>query len=291
MTSPTASSVRRPARTRQAGHAAAAAFLERAAHLTPEPGRRARRALAAAHAKFDAGSFAVAADLLTMAGAGSLDELDRARLGRLRAKLALAQRRGGDAPRLLLDAARRLEPLDVRLARDTYLEALEATIVTGRLGTIAARRRSRRPLAPRRRRQRRPQPTTCSTGWRRCSPTATRSPRRRCGERCGRPESGRHPLARARVPRRRRAVGRRTATLALATRHARLARDARRADMSTDRARPPGERAGPRRGVRAGRRPHRGRNHDVAGDSARAWLLHLAGTRGVAAVPRRRPPS
>jgi DNA-binding CsgD family transcriptional regulator len=120
---------------RRGGHAAAAAFLERSAFLTPEPGRRARRALAAGHAKFDAGSFAAAAELLTVAGAGSLDELDRARLGRLRAKLAFAQRRGGDAPRLLLEAARMLEPLDVRLARDTYLEAFEATIVTGRLGT------------------------------------------------------------------------------------------------------------------------------------------------------------
>jgi hypothetical protein len=38
------------------GLAAAAAFRERAAKLTPEPARRGARALAAAWAKFDAGA-------------------------------------------------------------------------------------------------------------------------------------------------------------------------------------------------------------------------------------------
>ena len=41
-----------------------------------------------------------------------LDELQRARLERLRAQIAFARRRGSDAPPLLLDAAKRLEPLD-----------------------------------------------------------------------------------------------------------------------------------------------------------------------------------
>ena len=44
-----------------------------------------------------------------------------------------AQSRGGDAPLLLLQAARKLEPLDVRLARDTYLDAWGAALFAGHL--------------------------------------------------------------------------------------------------------------------------------------------------------------
>ncbi|MEA2272096.1 MAG: hypothetical protein QOI98_804, partial [Solirubrobacteraceae bacterium] len=43
-------------------------------------------------------------------------------------------RRGGDAVPLLLDAAKRLEPLDADLARETYVDALRAASVAGRLG-------------------------------------------------------------------------------------------------------------------------------------------------------------
>ena len=48
--------------------------------------------------------------------------------------MAYAERHGGDAPRLLLDAANKLGPLDGGLARETYLEALGAAIFAGRLG-------------------------------------------------------------------------------------------------------------------------------------------------------------
>lgn len=41
--------------------------------------------------------------------------------------------RGRDAPLLLLDAAKRLEPLDPRLARETYLEAFAAALSAERL--------------------------------------------------------------------------------------------------------------------------------------------------------------
>jgi DNA-binding CsgD family transcriptional regulator len=121
---------------RAAGHVpqcggVAAAFLERSALLTPDPERRARRALAAAHAKFEAGSLEAASELLVAADEGSFDELERARLERLRAKIAVGVRRGADAVPLLLEAAKRLEPLDVPLARDTYLQALEATFFSG----------------------------------------------------------------------------------------------------------------------------------------------------------------
>lgn len=116
------------------GIAAAAAFLERAAELTPDSVRRGARALAAARAKFEAGAPDVAYQLLTAAEIGPLDELQRARLVRLRAEIEFTRRRGSDASLLLLDAARRLERLDNRLARDTYLEALGAAIFAGRLG-------------------------------------------------------------------------------------------------------------------------------------------------------------
>lgn len=115
------------------GVAAAAAFLQRATELTPDPARRGARALAAAQAKFEAGAPDAAYELLAAAEIGPLDELQRARLARLRAQIVFARRRGSDAPPLLLDAAKRLEQLDEGLARETYLEALGAVIFAGRL--------------------------------------------------------------------------------------------------------------------------------------------------------------
>ncbi|MGH9133401.1 MAG: AAA family ATPase [Ilumatobacteraceae bacterium] len=116
------------------GVAAAAAFLERATELTPDPARRGMRALAAARAKFEAAAPGPANELLDMAETCPLDELQRAHLALLRARVVFARRRGNDAPSLLLEAARLLEPLDVGLARETYLEALAAAIFAGRLG-------------------------------------------------------------------------------------------------------------------------------------------------------------
>jgi DNA-binding CsgD family transcriptional regulator len=106
------------------GLAAAAAFLERAALLTPEPSRSAERLLAAARAKRDAGALDAALGLLVAVEAGPLDMLQAAELEHLRGQIALDQRRGADAARLLLSAARRLEPLNADLAREAHLEAL-----------------------------------------------------------------------------------------------------------------------------------------------------------------------
>ena len=120
---------------RRGGLAAAAAFLQRAAELTPDPAVRVERSLAAAQAKLDVADTASAADLLAAAELGPVDELQRARLERLRAQIAFASRRGRDAPPLLLEAARRLDPLDAKLARETYLEAFASAMFAGRLGT------------------------------------------------------------------------------------------------------------------------------------------------------------
>ncbi|HEY2702290.1 MAG TPA: LuxR C-terminal-related transcriptional regulator [Candidatus Dormibacteraeota bacterium] len=110
------------------GLVAAATLLERAAALTPDPARRAERLLTAADSQLEAGSHGAASRLLDGADVGRLDELQHARLERMRAWIAFVTRRGRDAPSLLVSAARRLEPLDVRLARETYFEALEAAI-------------------------------------------------------------------------------------------------------------------------------------------------------------------
>ena len=116
------------------GVAAAAAFLERAAELTPDPASRGARALAAAQAKFESAAPDAALELLAVAELCPLEELERARLERLRAEIVFARTRGRDAPTLLLDAARRLDPLDAAMARETYLEAMAAAMFAGRLG-------------------------------------------------------------------------------------------------------------------------------------------------------------
>jgi DNA-binding CsgD family transcriptional regulator len=118
---------------RRGGLAAAAAFLEKAAILTSDPAKRTERALAAAEAKYEAGLPEAALKLVALAETGPLGETPRGRLERLRAQLGFALRHESDAPDLLLGAARRLGPLDERIARDTYLEAVAAAILAGRL--------------------------------------------------------------------------------------------------------------------------------------------------------------
>jgi DNA-binding CsgD family transcriptional regulator/tetratricopeptide (TPR) repeat protein len=120
------------------GLAAAAAFFERSAALTIDPTQRAARALSAAQAKAQAGAPDAALGLLATAEAGPLGELQRARVDLLRAQVAFAVNRGSDAPPLLLTAAKRLVPLDVGLARETYLEALWAALFVGRLASGAS---------------------------------------------------------------------------------------------------------------------------------------------------------
>jgi DNA-binding CsgD family transcriptional regulator len=121
------------------GFAAAAAFLERAAALTPAPARRAQRALVAAQTKVRAGALDDALGLLSSTEVGALDELDRARVELLRAQIAFVSTHGSDAPTMLLAAARRLTPLSPTLASETYLEALSAALFAGRLAAPGAR--------------------------------------------------------------------------------------------------------------------------------------------------------
>ncbi len=117
------------------GMAAAAAFLQRAAELTPNPAMRIERSLAAAQAKLDVADTTSASDLLAGAELGPVDELQRARLDRLGAQIVFVSRRGRDAPPLLLAAARRLDALDAAMASETYLEAIASAMFAGRLVT------------------------------------------------------------------------------------------------------------------------------------------------------------
>jgi DNA-binding CsgD family transcriptional regulator len=130
------------------GLAAAAAFLERATALSADPAARAERALAGAQATLDAGGSDAAVRLLAIAELGPLDELQRARIERVRAQLAFSERRGGDAPPLLLRAAQRLEPLDAALARETYVEALGAALITGQRESIERASQALRAAPP-----------------------------------------------------------------------------------------------------------------------------------------------
>jgi DNA-binding CsgD family transcriptional regulator len=128
------------------GLAAAAAFLTRSVALTREPARRADRSLGAAEANLQAGSFDAALGLLTTAEAGSLDELQSARVDLLRGQIAFASGLGSDAPPLLLKAAKRLEPLDLELARETYLNAWGAAAFAGPAGADVLLEASRAAL-------------------------------------------------------------------------------------------------------------------------------------------------
>jgi hypothetical protein len=73
--------------------------------------------------------------LVAITESGPLDELQRAQVDLLRGQLAFALNRDSDASPLLLKAAKRLEPLDQRLARETYLEALTAVFFPGILAS------------------------------------------------------------------------------------------------------------------------------------------------------------
>jgi DNA-binding CsgD family transcriptional regulator len=115
------------------GLAAAAAFLGRAATLTPEPWRSAQRALAAAQTSYQAGALDDALALLDTAETGAAGDRQPARVQLLRAQIAFASRRGSEAPALLMKAARELESVDAGLARATYMEALLAAMLAGGL--------------------------------------------------------------------------------------------------------------------------------------------------------------
>ena len=120
------------------GLMATAALLDRAAALTPDPGRRSERIFAAGQAMLAAGAADEALALFARAEPQLLAKREAARLELLLLRVVVAQRGGGDAPRLLLRAAKRLSSLDAGLSREIYVEALEAATRAGRLCSASA---------------------------------------------------------------------------------------------------------------------------------------------------------
>jgi DNA-binding CsgD family transcriptional regulator len=130
------------------GWASVAAFLERSAELTPDERRRAQRGLAAAHARLVAGDPGGAQLLLDRAAPRLDDPLDRTRARRLQGAIQLAFGQAAEAVPILLDTARAFEPLDVRLARETLLEALNAAMFVRGPVTDVARAVAAAPRVP-----------------------------------------------------------------------------------------------------------------------------------------------
>jgi DNA-binding CsgD family transcriptional regulator len=117
------------------GLVAAAALLERSARLSSDLTTRVERLLSAAQAKLQAGAFEGAMSLLAEAEFETNDEFARARIDLLRGLVASASNAGSEASLQLLKAARRLEPIDVGLARQTYLDAWGAALFAGHLAS------------------------------------------------------------------------------------------------------------------------------------------------------------
>ncbi|GII57845.1 LuxR family transcriptional regulator [Planotetraspora thailandica] len=113
----------------RSGHGAEVAIRLRAADLTPDVSRRARRLVAAARAAVSAGAFTQARALLVAAAPHLSDPLTRALADEIQAKVEL--RLGGSAarqPALLLATARTYEDGD-RRRRDKLLEAMSKAFV------------------------------------------------------------------------------------------------------------------------------------------------------------------
>jgi DNA-binding CsgD family transcriptional regulator len=116
---------------KRGGMAAAAAFMQRAAELTPDSDTRIRRAMAAAAAKHESGAPHEALQLLTVVARGPMNPLQSARLKLFRAQIAFYLSHDDNAPGQFVEAARALAPLDRSMSRETFLLALDASIIIG----------------------------------------------------------------------------------------------------------------------------------------------------------------
>ena len=116
--------------------------------LTSDPERRAVRALRAAQAKRLAGALDSASALAAVAERGPLNALDQAQLDALMGHIAFARNRGNEVSPRLLKAASRLEQVDADLAKETYLDALNAALFSGVWRRRPVHRSSQRLRAP-----------------------------------------------------------------------------------------------------------------------------------------------
>jgi DNA-binding CsgD family transcriptional regulator len=116
------------------GPAAETTLLARSAELTPDPRVRAIRLVAAAAAAVRAGDLCRVPAMLDRAEPALAGPVDRARVHRIQAMVPGAIERTADVPAMLSQAARTLEQADVRLARDTWFQALHAVTMAGPRG-------------------------------------------------------------------------------------------------------------------------------------------------------------
>jgi DNA-binding CsgD family transcriptional regulator len=122
------------------GLAAAGTFLERSAMLTPEAGKRAQRALAAADTMFEAGAFDAVLNLLQATDSAQFDELQAARAQCLHALVVVmtSQKEKKEPLLQLLAAAERLGHLDPAAGRAVHLEALNQAFYLADAETLEA---------------------------------------------------------------------------------------------------------------------------------------------------------
>jgi len=112
------------------GYAARAAFLVRAAELTPDPRTRAARYLSAAQAHLVIGDTAMARSVLDQTEPDPGTPTARATAQRLRAAIEWLRGRAVLAPSILMPAAAEVAAFDGRLARDMVFEALASGMMT-----------------------------------------------------------------------------------------------------------------------------------------------------------------
>ncbi|MEU8145653.1 AAA family ATPase [Nonomuraea sp. NPDC048901] len=134
----------------RAGHAAAAAALERAARLTPGLAERARRLALAAEAAADAGVLEHAQGLADQARRLDDDPLTVARLAGLRGRIAFDRGAVHDAHRILLDGAASISVLDRKAAALILLDAVRNAWYLSDPAAVAesAARLAELPLSP-----------------------------------------------------------------------------------------------------------------------------------------------
>ena len=133
------------------GHAAAAAFFERSAMLSPDSERRAERRLSAAQAHLLAGAVDRADVVVTEAAPGLCNPHSIAHATELKGRIRFDRGHMAEAASLLSAAAAGLRPLDPPAARDALLSALEAIVFAGWASSIPLLRevtRTAHDLAP-----------------------------------------------------------------------------------------------------------------------------------------------
>ncbi|WP_020672444.1 AAA family ATPase [Amycolatopsis nigrescens] len=123
------------------GVAAAAAFFERAAALSLDPGKQTERTLAAARATLEAGRADAAAELVASIDTETLDDLQHAAVDLLRGRIAFVQGADGAirGPELILRAGQRLAASDPERSRECFVAALEMGLLVGRAAGVMDR--------------------------------------------------------------------------------------------------------------------------------------------------------